>query len=502
MDLFDSPEFSSRVEELMEQHHVPGLSVAIVQDETISSRGYGKISLDRDFPVACTSDTLFDIASTSKSLTAAAVGILVDDNENYPEVQYTATMSSLLPDDFVISEPGYTESITLEDILSHRSGIPRHDFSYMSPRATQPDDGQSVTRNLRNLPVAAPVRTKFIYCNMMYTVATYLVEKKSGLPFSDFLQKRFFEPLGMNSTSLQPEAARARGFGPRITPGYSWDNDSKKYIEFQTPNCPEAQGAGSIITSVNDYIRWVKAMMNHEGPITKEIYKGLIKSRTLQNPDAENLWPLTSPTIDAAGWEIYYYRGYMVVSHDGGVPGFGTTHFFLPHFEFGGAIFGNSTEGGIVAEIVMRELIDEVLKVPQVDRPDWNSIISAENRDSDDEEEKLRQKLCLDITEPESQKKPLDVYTGEYWNKGYHSITVQNKDDKLFIDATDRSMGFTLTLEHICGQTKYIAHMSDFLEGGDDPIMAEFKIEGDRATALGLKLESEIDELIWFTRLQ
>ncbi|GAD96913.1 beta-lactamase family protein [Paecilomyces variotii No. 5] len=501
MDLFDSPEFSLRVKALMEQHHVPGLSIAIVQDETIVSRGYGQISLDP--PIACTADTLFDIASASKSLTTASVGILVEDNEKYPEVQYTATMSSLLPGDFVISEPGHTESITLEDILSHRSGMPRHDSSYLGPRATQPDDARSVTRNLRNLPVAAPVRTKFIYCNMMYTVATYLVEKKSGLPFAEFLQKHFFEPLEMQSTSLQPEAARARGLGHRITPGYSWDSDSERYKKFQPLDCPEAQGAGSVITSVNDYIRWVKAMMNHEGPITEEIYKGLIKSRTLQNPDAENLQPLTSPVVDAAGWEIWYYRGYMIVSHDGEVPGFGATHFFLPHFKFGGAIFGNSSDGGIVASIVMRELIDEVLKVPRIERPDWNSIISAGNADSDgDEEEKLRQQLCPGITEPEPQKIPLSVYTGTYWNKGYHSFMVQHKDDRLFVDATDRSMGFTLTLDHICDQTKYIAHLSDSLEGGDEPIMAQFRIEGDRATMFGVKLETEIDELIWFTRVQ
>lgn len=104
--------------------------------------------------------------------------------------------------------------------------------------------------------------------------------------------------------------------------------------------------------------------------------------------------------------------------------------------------------------------------------------------------------ICPGIQEPQPQKTPLDAYTGEYWNKGYRLFTVQVKDDKLFIDATDRSMGFTLILEHICDQTKYIAHMSDFLEGGDDPLIAEFKFEGDKASKLGVDLESDIEELI------
>lgn len=122
MDLLHSPKFSSRVEELMEQYHVPGLAIAIVQNETIASAGYGKASLDPSKP--CTPDTLFDTASVGKSLTGASVGLLVNDNEKYPEVQYEATMSSLLPDDFVMSGEGYTEGVTVEDILSHRTGLP------------------------------------------------------------------------------------------------------------------------------------------------------------------------------------------------------------------------------------------------------------------------------------------------------------------------------------------------------------------------------------------
>jgi CubicO group peptidase (beta-lactamase class C family) len=211
-----------------------------------------------------------------------------------------------------------------------------HDNSYLSPRAAQPDDARSITRNLRNLPVGAPIRSKYIYCNMMFTVATHLVEEKSGLSFSDFLQKHFFQPLGMDSTNLQPERARANGLGDRIATGHSWDEENKRYGGFQSPDCPESQGAGSIITSVNDYIKWVKAMMNQESPITTEVYKGLMKLRTFQNPDDERLRPFTSPTACGLGWEICYYRGYKVASHDGSIPGFGTCHFFLPDFRFGG----------------------------------------------------------------------------------------------------------------------------------------------------------------------
>lgn len=122
MEFFHSPKFSSHVDDLMEQYHVPGLAIALVQNDRIASAGFGKASLEPSS--YCTADTLFDIASLAKSLTAASVALLVDDNKNHPEVQYTATMSSLLPDDFVMKDAGYTEGVTVEDVLSHRTGMP------------------------------------------------------------------------------------------------------------------------------------------------------------------------------------------------------------------------------------------------------------------------------------------------------------------------------------------------------------------------------------------
>lgn len=105
----------------MLEHHVPGLAAAIVHDQHVTSAAYGKGCLADATP--CTTETLFDIGSCAKSFTAAAVGMLVNDNDAHLEVQWDATMSSLLPDDFVMSGVGYTEGVTVEDILGHRSGM-------------------------------------------------------------------------------------------------------------------------------------------------------------------------------------------------------------------------------------------------------------------------------------------------------------------------------------------------------------------------------------------
>lgn len=122
MELFRSPEFALHIEELARRNRVPGFSIAVVHNDRVESAGFGLASVRDDKP--CTADTLFDIASSSKSLTAASIALLIDDNENYPEIQYDSVMSDLLPDDFVMANDEYTKGITIDDILGHQTGMP------------------------------------------------------------------------------------------------------------------------------------------------------------------------------------------------------------------------------------------------------------------------------------------------------------------------------------------------------------------------------------------
>ncbi|KAB5525509.1 hypothetical protein GE09DRAFT_1065065 [Coniochaeta sp. 2T2.1] len=90
------------------------------------------------------------------------------------------------------------------------------------------------------------------------------------------------------------------------------------------------------------------------------------------------------------------------------------------------------------------------------------------------------------------QETDLTAYTEEYWHPGYHIMTVQVKDKALFIDATDRSMGFTLKFDHLGYQTKFNAHLCNMYDGRKELLRAEFVMENGRATKLGLELESAL----------
>ncbi|KAI7501897.1 beta-lactamase/transpeptidase-like protein [Hortaea werneckii] len=415
-------------------------------------------------------------------------------------------MSHLLPDDFVMQEQSYTNDITVEDILSHRTGLPSHDNSYLGVRAAYPDDARSITRNLRNLSLAAPIRTKYMYCNMMFTVATRLIEVRSGLQFPDHLEEHFFffPKLNMISTNLQPSRARSKGSGDRIATGYAWHDEDGAYQMVDILDSPEGQGAGSIVTSVDDYILYIKAILQRAHPFTKSVYDGLTRSRTLVDPSHRHPKPFTSPLVYAAGWETFYYRGHQVVRHDGLVDGYGSTHFFLPAHDFGGVIFGNSEGMEIVAEVLSNTIIDELLDVPHLERPDWNELSkqgdAAEDNAAEEQLKTVRQALCPGIVDVQPQTLPLESYTGTYNNAGYHDLIVEIRNGRLFVDATDRSMGFTLTFDHVCDNSKYVAHLSDFQTVGDDPLAAEFKLENSRAVSMGLHLEPDLIQYIWFDR--
>ena len=364
-----------------------------------------------------------------------------------------------------------------------------------------------MTRKVRDLLIQGPIRTEYVYCNAMYTVASYLVEQKSKKSFSEYLQQNFFQPLGMRSTSLQPAAARAKGLGDRITKGHLWDDAKQQYLEFDFPDTPEGQGAGSIITSVNDYIKYVKAMMHKQAPFTEKVYKGIMKERTIMGLETEEPYPFSSPRIYASGWRLHYYRGYQVVAHQGGIPGCGTTHLFMPDVKFGCVIFANAGNPGSIISILVHELIDEVLNVPQDQRLDWEEfeIIRSEQEENveptADDQKDEQSLLPNDTREQLPQGRPLSTYTGEYRHPGYGSIEVQVKDGQLFVDANDRSLAVEMTFEFLPKQTKFVAYLSCPTEGICDRVPAGLRFDEEGCAWLGIELD-EPKVLVWFERVR
>jgi CubicO group peptidase (beta-lactamase class C family) len=128
------------------------------------------------------------------------MSLLVDDNANFSNVQWKTPIAKLIPGDFILSDEYATNHITIEDALSHRSGLPRHDYSYGGNYDGKKPSVRGAVRALRYLPLTAEPRTKFQYCNMMYGVASHVIETLTGKWLGDVLKERIWGPLGMKAT--------------------------------------------------------------------------------------------------------------------------------------------------------------------------------------------------------------------------------------------------------------------------------------------------------------
>lgn len=338
-----------------------------------------------------TPSTLFYCASTSKAFTAAALSIMIDSgNYTAPAVHgaklaWDTPVHDIIPEDFVLADDWATTHITIEDALSHRTGLPRHDkaSTHRVPsggggggngtRAASVRDG---VRFLRYLPLNAAPRTRWQYCNQMYVVASHVVETLTGGRWlGDVLREWIWEPLGMRGTYFSlPDALAAP---EHFAGGYAWNVSSEEYASVPYMPVDEIGGAGSVISSVDDYTRWVRSLLREDGPVPKSGHEAVKTPRMIIKPLAalpSVKSPYDAPELYALGWEVMSYRGHRFWTHAGGMHAYGAEVFIFPDLDFGVVTLGNTaTSSNAVGLLVVWDLVDEKLGVPQNERYNWTA---------------------------------------------------------------------------------------------------------------------------------
>src|SRR5690606_6285841 len=184
----------------MKEWEVPGLAIAVVKDDSvIFERGYGVRELGAQD--AIDENTLFAIASTTKAMTAAALGMLVDDGR----IEWDDRASEHLPG-FRLSVPYISQEITVRDLLTHKVGLSRSDNLWIAA----PFDRQEVLRRAQFLQPVSGFRENYGYHNVMYIAAGEVVTAASGMSWDDFLARRLFEPLGMTRSTTRDAVVATR----------------------------------------------------------------------------------------------------------------------------------------------------------------------------------------------------------------------------------------------------------------------------------------------------
>ena len=293
------------------------------------------------------------------------MSFLVDDDEKYQGIYWNTTIAQIIRKNFVLEDDHLTTHVTIEDALSHRTGMPRHDFAYGGHFDGHRMTSGDLIRSLRYLPLTAEPRTRAQYCNMMYVVISHIIEKLSGSTLGDVIRTRILEPLGMNSTYFSTEDARKSP--QHFAQGYYYSNGS--YYEVPDMYLPEVYGAGFIVSNVLDYTKWIRAMIDQAPPMSKDAHKALRTPRTL----GETTKPYTGITAYTLGWLTGVFQGYEWFGHSGGMEAFGAQVIFFPALRYGLVAFGNTAmTSNYAEEALIWHLINERLKVPKNERFDQN----------------------------------------------------------------------------------------------------------------------------------
>lgn len=331
---------------------------------TISTQGFGYAS----FPsTPVTPHTLFWAGSTTKSHTAAALSLLVDNASDYASVGWATPMSQLLRDDFVLSDDWATAHVTVEDCLSHRTGYPRHDLSIGGAGGTR-----AVVRSLRHLPMSAEPRATFQYNNMMWAAAGYLVSALSGSGLGGFFHRHLWGPMGMDRTFLGDWDPLFQASGLELAGGYWWVNGTGEYVK-QPPEATSVgvradEGGGAVISNVLDYARYLRVMMAEGGPISKAGHRELKRPRSFHDFHQDMF---VGPVTYGLGWMSGVLEGHQVTYHTGTVTPFVTFMAMIPSKGYGIVVMANSYSH--VRELVMYRILYDLFGVEESRRRDFES---------------------------------------------------------------------------------------------------------------------------------
>jgi CubicO group peptidase (beta-lactamase class C family) len=467
--------FAARVEGLRKEIGVPGMAIAIVEDDRVTlAKGFGVRELGSPKPVDA--DTIFPTGSTGKAFTVAALGILVDQGK----IHWDDKVIDHLPG-FQMYDPWVTREMTIRDLLVHRSGLGLGAGDLLFVPRTNLSRAESV-RRLRYIKPATSFRSGFAYDNILYMVAGELIEAVSGETWEKFVAERVLKPAAMLRSTSDNEArfATADRAQPhaRLNGGLRGIGDQSRLDERDDLGRTAAP-AGGLAISANDMARWLLIQLD-DGKLPggngrlfseaahEEMWRPMVLQPIAPRPD--NLKP-TQPMFNtyALGWDVRDYRGAKIVWHGGAVFGFLAAVVLIPEKHVGFSILINSEDGEIINGLLF-ELLDHYLGQPA---NDWPAKFRALKQQRLNDALKAYRSVAASPANV-GPSLPLPRYTGTYADPWYGKIDVAQVDGNLRIDfkSTPRMGGL---LEH----WQYDSFVTRFDDKTIEPAYVTFGLDAD-----------------------
>jgi CubicO group peptidase (beta-lactamase class C family) len=415
--------FDSYMEQVLKDWNTPGIGVGIVvNDKLVFAKGYGYRDYEEKLPFTPT--TLCQIASNSKLFTAVAAGMLVEEGkltwdkpvrESVPTIQFYNDQLN--------------NNVTLRDMLSHRTGVTRHDSIWFKSPFTR----KELFEKLKYLEPQEPMRQTFLYNNLMYAATGNIIELKSGKTWEQFVRQRILTPLDMKTTTYSISDMTKN---PDHGVPYKEKRDS--FELYKIPYYEDTEGiapAGAIISNIDEISHWLIALMNEGKYNGKQVLPANVLRASLQpaiglpNALGESMgfWELLNPAY-GMGRETAAYRGHLMTFHGGDLPGFHSQVSFMPNDKIGVIVLVISDHSAPLYNIVSYNIYERLLGM---DQTPWSQRRLQQRLAGKKAGTEARAKSGGDRVPNTKPSHALADYAGDYENPAYGILKIGLKVDAL-----------------------------------------------------------------------
>ena len=418
--------FDAFMEKTLKDWNAPGIGVGVVVgDKLVFAKGYGYRDYEKKLPV--TPQTMFTIASNTKLFTAVAAGMLVEEGK----LTWDRPIKESVPT-IEFYDSYLNNTVTLRDMLAHRTGITRHDsIWYKSDYSTK-----ELFERLKYLEPKESPRQIFLYNNMMYAGAGHAIELQSGKTWAEFVRERILQPLGMNSTVFSIADMLKQ---PDVGVPFTERRDS--FELYKIPYYEEQQGvapAGAIISNIEDMSHWLIALMNSGQYNGKQVLPAKVLAATLEPaialPNAagqtRGWWEVLNQAYGMGRWTASY-RGHLIAFHGGDLPGFHSQISFMPNEHIGVIVFVIGNHTAPLYNPISYAVYERLLGMELTPWTDRLLDIRLKNKKAGME---ARGKAGFGRVPDTKPSHALTDYVGEYDHPAYGTLKIGMKDNQLQFD--------------------------------------------------------------------
>jgi CubicO group peptidase (beta-lactamase class C family) len=415
--------FDSYMSQVLKDWNTPGIGVGIVvNDKLVFAKGYGYRDYEKKLPF--TPATLQQIASNSKLFTAVAAGMLVEEGK----LTWDKPVRDSVPTIQFYNDQ-LNNNVTLRDMLSHRTGVTRHDSIWFKSSFTR----KELFDKLKYLEPQEPMRQTFLYNNLMFAAVGQIIELKSGQTWEQFVREKIFAPLDMKTSTYS-----ISDMTQHPDHGLPFREKRDSFELYKIPYYEDTEGvapAGAIISNIDELSHWLIALMNDGKYNGKQVLPAKVLRETLQPAiglpnvlgEALGYWELLNPAY-GMGRQTVSYRGHLLTFHGGDLPGFHSQVSFMPNDKIGVIVLVISDHSAPLYNVVSYNIYERLLGM---DPTPWSQRRLQQRLANKKAGTEARAKAGADRVPNTKPSHPLSSYVAEYENPAYGVLKIGLTGDQL-----------------------------------------------------------------------